>query len=211
MINQSAVIGKLHFTLKIPTDTTSINTNEVISRARENLADTVPPFRWSDEQLAEFADGGMIELHNMRSDLDRMDAVPKAFTSPLANYVVYRALALDNDMQNNNGALSDKYLNLFIQQTAAIQYFFTDEQLGEYVDAAVLDLASVRPDLRIADGNILKEKIRIVNNDKSISYDLPERYTDALTYHAAANACQHSKNDAMNFYFEKYQGAWKTV
>jgi hypothetical protein len=211
MINQSAAIDKLLFILKVPSADTPIDTDKVITHARENLADTVAPFRWSQEQLAEFVNGGLTELRVMRSDVASMPDVPEQFTSPIANYVVCRALALDNDAQNNNGALSDKYYTFFAQQAAAVQYFFTREKLGKYLDDAVTELTSVRPDLRIADDGSLKETIRQQDQGGSVRYDLPEKFLDVIVCHAAYNACQQSSNSDVNFYLDKFQGAWKTI
>jgi hypothetical protein len=211
MINQSAAIGKLHFILKTPVSTPPADTKEITSRARENLADTVPPFRWSQEQLAEFVGGGMAELRNMRSDLKEIEDVPEIFSPALANYVTYRALALDNDAQNNNGALSDKYFSLFISQVSAIPYIFTDERLGKYLDTAASLLVSLRPDLRIGDGGKIKENIRIAGDDGKVSYDLPERFADVIIYSAAADASQQGASDMANYFSDKFQGAWRTT
>lgn len=208
MISQSTVTDKLQYLLKVPPFDSSLLVENVIYRARENLADTVTPYRWTDEQLAEFVSGGTRELKTMRSDLkDRQNnEIPDAFESALANYTVYRALALDNDAQNNNGALSDKYYNLFLSQSAAVPFFFTIDNLGQYADEAVLDLVSRRPELRITANNTLKEQIIVDDN-----YDLPERFTDAICFFAAYRAAMHSKNETANYFLEQYQGALNTI
>lgn len=210
MIIRSAIVEKLHFTLKTLSPTTSITPTDVISRSRETLADTVAPYRWSDNQLEEFLDDGVTDLRTFRSDVTELANIPEAFASALANYVVSRAFALDNDAQNNNGQLSDKYLALFMSQAAAVPFYFTDEQLGQYADETVLDLVSKRPELRIDADGALKEKIRTVNED-SIEYDLPERFTDGIVFGAAGRAAVHAKNDAASYFFEQYNGAVKTI
>lgn len=210
MIFQSAVIDKLQYLLKIPSADSSLSVTNVYSRARENLADTVAPYRWTDEQLAEFVNGGTAELKNLRSDVAKLNAVPGQFESALANYCVYRALALDNDAQNNNGALSDKYFNLFVSQTNAVPFIFTDAQLGQYADETVLDLVSKRTDLRIDAEENLKEHIKL-DDTEIIRYDLPERYTDTIVFGAAGRAAVHSKNDSANYFFEQYNNSLRTI
>jgi hypothetical protein len=352
--DRKAVIRRVLDVLRPPAAGAALANSSVTSRAREVLSDTVPPFRWSDKQLAEFVSDGLRELKTIRDDIG--DTVPDNFESAIANYTVYRALALDNDAQNNNGALSDKYLNLFISQVQTVRrffseskigdlvnegikqlmsmrsdltsaadvpeefsdaladyalaraneisgdnaskdhyyalfsakaaipkyfysnaqlsefldnaiqqlknirpdvdrlnaipgifsealvdhivyqacqfgtnpksqnnssaaylnsfinksreipYVFTDGELSEYIDSAVADLIAMRPDLRIADDGGMKTFA-----PGQAEYDLPERFTDALLFHAAYNAFQHSQNQSMNFYFEKFQGAWKSL
>lgn len=211
MIFQNAVIGRLQYLLKVPPAVSSLSAEAVYSRARENLADTVAPYRWSEEQLAEFVGGGVAELKTLRSDVARLDDVPSAFESALANYAVYRALALDNDAQNNNGALSDKYYGLFVSQLNAVPFFFTKDQLAQYADEAVLDIASKRTDLRITADGSLKEHIKLDADVENICYDLPERYTDAIAFCAAGRAAFHSKNDSANYFFEQYNAMLRTV
>lgn len=212
MIFQSAVIDKLQYLLKTPSADSSLSVTTVYSRARENLADTVAPYRWTDEQLAEFVNGGTAELKNLRSDVAKLDTVPGQFESALANYCVYRALALDNDAQNNNGALSDKYFNLFISQANAVPFFFTDAQLGQFADETVLDLTSKRTDLRISADETLKSTIKIDDADPAmVKYDLPERYLDTVVFGAAGRAAVHSKNDTANYFFEQYNNSLRTI
>lgn len=206
MIIQSTVIGRLQYLLKVPQQSNLLDVTEVCSRARENLADTVTPYRWSAEQLAEFVSDGAAELKTIRSDVALLDNIPDAFSSALANYTVYRALALDNDAQNNNGALSDKYLNLFISQASAVPFFFTDEQLEKFADETVTDLIAKRPELRLSAGEALKENIKVTDG-----WDLPERFADAVTFGAAGRAALHSRNDTANYFFEQYNGALKTI
>ena len=206
MIIQSTVIGRLQYLLKVPQQSNLLDVAEVSSRARENLADTVTPYRWSAEQLAEFVSDGAEELKTMRSDVALLDNIPDAFSSAIANYTVYRALALDNDAQNNNGALSDKYLNLFISQANAVPFFFTAEQLEKFSDETVTDLIAKRPELRISAGETLKEKIKVTDG-----WDLPERFADAVIFGAAGRAALHSRNDAANYFFEQYNGALKAI
>lgn len=137
MIARNTIIEKLKYLLKVPDTADSINPAEIVLRAREILADTITPYRWSDNQLTSFVNDGVSELKNLRADVENMVNIPHHFTSALANYTVYRAFALDNDAQNNNGAISDKYMNLFREQSAAVKYFFTDEQLTDFIQEAV--------------------------------------------------------------------------
>ena len=216
IISQNTVTGRLQFLLKVPATISYLSSSNVISRARENLADTVTPYRWSVEQLAEFVSDGIRELKTLRSDLkDRTDSnipdatdsnIPDCFESAIANYTVYRALALDNDAQNNNGALSDKYFGLFNSQAAAVPYIFTDVELQKFTQEAVTDLIARRPELRITADNTLKENINV-----SGGYDLPERFTDAICFFAAYRAAIHSKNEIANYFLEQYQGALNTI
>ena len=206
MISVDTATGRLQYLLKVPPADRLLDVEAVYSRARENLADTVAPYRWTDEQLAEFVDGGITELTTMRSDIARMDDVPENFTAALANYTTYRALALDNDAQNNNGALSDKYLNLFISQTNAVPYFFTKEQFEKFIEETVTDLIAKRPELRISADNHLKEIFTITGD-----YDVPERFTDTIVFGAAGRAAVHSKNDSANYFFEQYNSGVKTA
>jgi hypothetical protein len=200
MIEQSAILRKLHFTLKIiPDQTAAIDMDDVITRARETLADTVAPFRWGAEQLAEFAEGGSAELKILRSDAARMNIVHEAFTTAIANYIVYRALALDNDAQNNNGALSDKYYTLFASAASSVPYFFSESELEQFVSETITDLIAKRTDLRISDDGELKTSII-----SSSAYDLPERFEDTIVYGAAGRAAIHAKNDAASYFFEQY-------
>lgn len=206
MINRSAIIDKAKFLLKIPSGVESINAAEIITRARENLADTIEPYRWSDEQLTGFVDAGIAELKNMRSDVERMESTPDAFTSALANYTVYRSLAIDNDAQNNNGALSDKYMALFRDQANAVQYFFTDEHLSQFADDTVDIVIARRPELRInADGS-LKPSVTSAE-----SFDLPTRYTDLIAHGTAARAAIHAKNEQAQYFFEQFNGALQLI
>jgi hypothetical protein len=206
MIIQSTVIDRLQYLLKVPQQSHLLDVAEVCSRARENLADTVTPYRWSAEQLAEFVSDGAAELKTMRSDVALLDNIPDAFSSALANYTVYRALALDNDAQNNNGALSDKYLNLFISQANSVPFFFTAEQLEKFADETVTDLIAKRPELRLSAGETLKENIKVTDG-----WDLPERFADAVIFGAAGRAALHSRNDTANYFFEQYNGALRTI
>jgi hypothetical protein len=190
----------------VPQQSHLLDVTEVSSRARENLADTVTPYRWSAEQLAEFVSDGAEELKTIRSDVALLDNIPDAFSSALANYTVYRALALDNDAQNNNGALSDKYLNLFISQANSVPFFFTAEQLEKFADETVTDLIAKRPELRLSAGETLKENIKVTDG-----WDLPERFADAVIFGAAGRAALHSRNDTANYFFEQYNGALRTI
>lgn len=208
MISQNTVTDKLQYLLKVPFSYSLLSEEKVISHARESLADTKTPYRWSDEQLAEFVSDGIRELKVLRSDLReyKNTEIPDCFESALANYVVCRALALDNDAQNNNGALSDKYFNLFNAQAAAVPFLFTVDELEEFTKEAVTDLISRRPELRIKADNTLKEDINV-----SGGYDLPERFTDAICFFAAYRAAIHSKNEIANYFLEQYQGALNTI
>lgn len=206
MILRNTVIDKLKYLLKIPSADQSIDHAEIAQRAREILADTVTPYRWSDEQLADFANDGVSEIKTLRADVDLMTDVPYQFTSAISNYVVYRAFALDNDAQNNNGAISDKYLNIFREQSAVVKYFFTNEKLAEFADDAVDIIISRRPELRIADDGTLKTSI-ITNSE----YDLPERFTDVIVSGAAASAAAHSKNEMAQYFSEQFTGALQTI
>lgn len=206
MIQRSTVIDKLNYLLKIPDATRSIEPGEIVLRAREILADTIVPYRWGDEQLSEFVNDGVSEIKNLRADVERMTSVPHPFTSALSNYVVYRAFSIDNDAQNNNGAISDKYMNLFREQAAAIKYFFTEDDLTEFIDEAVNLIIARRPELRIAENGTLKTAI-IVNSE----YDLPERFTDVIVSGAAAKAAAHSKNEMAQYFSEQFTGALQTI
>lgn len=211
MISQNTVTDKLQYLLKVPFPISLLSdSKKVISHARESLADTKTPYRWSDEQLAEFVGDGIRELKVLRSDLREYDntETPDCFESALANYVVCRALALDNDAQNNNGALSDKYFNLFNAQAAAVPFLFTVKELEEFTKEAVTDLISRRPELRIKADNTLKEGIYL---DGTGQYDLPERFADAICFFAAYRAAIHSKNEIANYFLEQYQGALNTI
>ena len=206
MIQRSTIIDKLNYLLKIPDATRSIEPGEIVLRAREILADTIVPYRWSDEQLSEFVNDGVSEIKNLRADVERMTSVPHPFTSALSNYVVYRAFSIDNDAQNNNGAISDKYMNLFREQAAAIKYFFTEDDLTEFIDEAVNLIIARRPELRIAENGTLKTAI-IVNSE----YDLPERFTDIIVAGAAAKAAAHSKNEMAQYFSDQFSGALQTI
>jgi hypothetical protein len=142
----------------------------------------------------------------MRSDVALLDNVPASFEPAVTNYCVYRALALDNDAQNNNGALSDKYLNLFISQTKAVPYFFTEEQLGIFADDTVTDIISKRPELRISADGTIKENIKTADG-----WDLPDRFIDAVVSGAAGRAAAHSRDDSANYFFDQYNGALRTI
>ena len=183
MINRNAIIDKLKYLLKIPDATKFINIPEIVSRAREILADTVEPYRWGDDQLTEFVNDGVSELKNMRADVERMASVPHPFTSALSNYTVYRAFAIDNDAQNNNGAISDKYMNLFREQSAAVNYFFSEEQLTGFINETIDILISRRPELRIDNNGNLKSNIESGEN-----YDLPAKFGDCIAHGAAGRA-----------------------
>lgn len=206
MILRNTVIDKLKYLLKIPSASKSIDHSEIAQRAREILADTVTPYRWSDEQLADFANDGVSEIKTLRADVELMTDVPYQFTSAISNYVVYRAFALDNDAQNNNGAISDKYLNIFREQSAVVKYFFTNEKLAEFADDAVDLIISRRPELRIAADGTLKTSI-IADS----AYDLPERFTDVIVSGAAASAAAHSKNEMAQYFSEQFTGALQTI
>lgn len=192
MISKTSTIEKLRYILKVPETGTALDSSKTISRARETLADTIAPYRWSDEQLSQFLDDGIAEIKNLRSDMDNwLGVIPDAFRQALANYIVHRALALDNDAQNNNGALSDKFLQLFTSQAGAIKHFFTDSQLEEYADLAVEKLIAQRTDLRIGDNGELKTEIILADK-----YDLPERFTEVIADYAAFLASFHAKDNA---------------
>jgi hypothetical protein len=208
MISQNTVTDKLQYLLKVPFSYSLLSEEKVISHARETLADTVTPYRWSGTQLEEFVGDGIRELKVLRSDLREYDntEIPDCFESAIANYVVCRALALDNDAQNNNGALSDKYFNLFNAQAAAVPFLFTVKELEQFTKEAVTDLISRRPELRIKADNTLKENINV-----SGGYDLPDRFTDAICFFAAHRAAVHSKNELANYFLEQYQGALTAI
>jgi hypothetical protein len=210
MISQNTVTDKLQYLLKVPFSYSLLSEEKVISHARETLADSVTPYRWEDTQLEEFVSDGIRELKVLRSDLRESDNehIPDAFESAIANYTVYRALALDNDAQNNNGALSDKYFNLFNAQAAAVPFLFTVDELEKFTQEAVTDLIARRPELRITADNTLKENIYL---DGTGRYDLPERFADAICFFAAYRAAVHSKNEIANYFLEQYQGALNTI
>lgn len=210
MIQRDTLVNKLKFILKIPDSITKAVAEVITARARETLADTVEPFRWSQEQLNSFVASGISDLKNIRSDVEELGYAPDAFTSALANYTVYRALALDNDAQNNNGALSDKFFTLFKQQSEEVKYFFTDSQLEDFSDQSTIDLVSLRPELRISGDGTLKAQIK-TTSENMVSYDIPERFTDAIAFGAAFIAAVHSKNDNANYFREQFQGALKIV
>lgn len=206
MIQRSTIVDKLKYLLKIPDATRNIEPGEIVLRAREILADTIVPYRWGDEQLSEFINDGVSEIKNLRADVERMTAIPHSFTSALSNYAVYRAFSIDNDAQNNNGAISDKYMNLFREQASAIKYFFTEEDLTEFIAEAVNLIIARRPELRIAADGSLKTEI-IVNED----YDLPERFTDVIVDGAGAKAAAHSKNEMAQYYSDKFAQGLQTI
>lgn len=206
MINRSTIIDRLKYLLKIPDATKVIDHLEIVARSRETLADTIEPYRWGDEQLTEFVNDGVSELKNMRADVERMVSVPHSFTSALSNYTVYRAFAIDNDAQNNNGAISDKYMNLFREQSSAINYFFTDEQLTGFINETIDVLISRRPELRISDTGTLKSNIESDGN-----YDLPAKFGDCIAHGAAGRAAYHAKNDQAQYFFEQFNGALQTI
>ena len=206
MILRNTAIDKLKYLLKIPSALKSIDHAEIVLRAREILADTITPYRWSDEQLTDFADDGVSEIKTLRADVDLLTDVPCQFTSALSNYVVYRAFALDNDAQNNNGAISDKYLNIFREQSDAVKYFFTDEKLNEFADDAVDVIISRRPELRLAADGTLKNSIVT-----DTGYDLPERFTDVIVSGAAASAAAHAKNEMAQYFSEQFTGALQSI
>lgn len=206
MIQRNAVIERLKYLLKVPVAINRINNSTVASRARETLADTIEPYRWSDKQLATFVDDGISELKGIRSDVERLGYAPDAFTSPVANYTVYRALAVDNDAQNNNGTLSDKYLAIFREQAAGMPYYFSDEQLAEFADKSVTLIISRRPELRISANGTIKD---ITADDNY--YDLPERFFQAVVDGAASFAAAHSKNEQSQYFFEQFNGALQTI
>jgi hypothetical protein len=208
MISKNSIIERLQYLLKVPETGTTLDRDKTVSRARETLADTISPYRWSDEQLSQFLDDGVSEIKNLRSDMDNWTGIiPDAFRQAIANYVVHRALALDNDAQNNNGALSDKFLQLFTSQAGAIPYFFTEAQLAEYTDLAVEKLIAQRTDLRIADDGSLKIEI-ILSGD----YDLPERFAEIIADYAAFLAAFHAKDNASaEFFINLYNGGVATL
>jgi hypothetical protein len=210
MISQKTVTDKLQYLLKVPFSYSLLSEEKVISHARETLADTKTPYRWANTQLAEFVSDGIRELKVLRSDLRESDNehIPDCFESAIANYTVYRALALDNDAQNNNGALSDKYFGLFNSQAAAVPFLFTVDELEKFTQEAVTDLIARRPELRITADNTLKENIYL---DGTGQYDLPERFADAICFFAAHRAAVHSKNELANYFLEQYQGALTAI
>jgi hypothetical protein len=210
MISQNTVTDKLQYLLKVPFSISLLSEEKVISHARESLSDTVTPYRWEDTLLEEFVSDGIRELKVLRSDLREYDntEIPDAFESAIANYTVYRALALDNDAQNNNGALSDKYFGLFNSQAAAVPFLFTVDELEKFTQEAVTDLIARRPELRITADNTLKENIYL---DGTGQYDLPERFADAICFFAAYRAAVHSKNELANYFLEQYQGALTAI
>lgn len=208
MIQKTTVIAKVKYLLKVPETDSALDTSNTISRAREILADTIAPYRWSDEQLSNYLNDGISEIKNMRSDMDGWSGdIPDAFQSANVNYIVYRALALDNDAQNNNGALSDKFFAIFSSQVNAIKYFFTDLQISRYADDAAVYLVSSRSDLRLnSDGTLKKD---IITNER---YDFPDRFIDALAYYAAFCGAIHANMDKdAEYMINQYKGAVSTL
>lgn len=206
MIDRNTIVEQVKFLLKSPVDSTELKTENVVSRAREILADTIEPYRWSNEQLEKFAGDGVLELRKIRSDVDNSGTVTTLFLSALANYCVYRALALDNDAQNNNGALSDKFFNAFVSLANSAPYKFDAEKLGSFANKALDELIAKRSDLRIAENGEVKSSV-IVSIDKRPFFDIPDRFADAVAHLAAYYAALHSKNDAAQYFLEQFQEA----
>lgn len=207
MIDRNTVVDKIKYLLKVPSDTAAINSESTIKRAREILADTIEPYRWSDEQLTEYFNDGISEIRNLRSDMTEYDQIPDAFQAANANYIVYRALAIDNDAQNNNGALSDKFLSLFTSQINSVKYFFTDTQIFKYADTAADYLIAGRSDLRINNDGTLKKNIITQEG-----YDFPDRFIDAIAYYAAFCGAVHAnEHDRAEYFISQYKGAVSTL
>jgi hypothetical protein len=208
MIDRNTVVEKIKYLLKVPAVSEAIDRSKTVLRARELLADTIEPYRWSDAQLTEYFNDGISEIKNMRSDMDGWSGdIPDAFQSANVNYIVYRALALDNDAQNNNGALSDKFFTIFSSQVNAIKYFFTDLQISKYADDAAAYLVSSRSDLRLnSDGTLKKD---VITNER---YDFPDRFIDALAYYAAFCGAIHANMDKdAEYMINQYKGAVSTL
>ena len=193
MFTSQSVINLLKIRLKSAVNTVELSNTVVVSRTREILADTVQPYRWIDTQINGFISDGLIELAKMRSDIARNGNKPitSDFEAALSYYAASRALALDNDLQNNNGALSDKLFKMFVELTDVAPYFFEDELLNDYISNAVNLLISIRPDLKLgADGKIIDPMI----SDGKIS--LPVQFQPAIVEYAAAlGFCQSGKHD----------------
>lgn len=207
MIPLSTLAAHVRELLKAPDEYPAIVPASAIARARELLADTIAPYRWSDSQLIGYSDDGLTELAKIRSDVAESGA-STAYTAALANYITYRALALDNDAQNNNGALSDKFFNLFTSLSAATPYYFTDAQLTAYLKEAARQLAALRPELRLDDeGTVMNDLYIEATATTPAGFSVPDRFGDALAFFAAYRGAVHSKNDLANYFVEQFNSA----
>ena len=203
MIDLSTLAAHVRELLKALDEYPAIVSADAISRARELLADTVAPYRWSDAPLTGYFGDGLTELKKLRSDV-AVSGASTAYTAALANYITYRALALDNDAQNNNGALSDKFFNLFTTLSAAAPYYFTDAQIADYLKESARQMAAMRPELRV---NASGEVVTDFYNETAAGFDLPDRFADALAFFAAYRGAVHSKNDLANYFIEQFNSA----
>lgn len=203
MIPLSTLAAHVRELLKAPDAYPAISPADSVARARELLADTVAPYRWGDDQLAEYAGDGLTELAKLRSDV-AVSGASTAYTAALANYITSRALALDNDAQNNNGALSDKFFNLFTSLSGAAPYYFTDAQITDYLKEAARQLGTLRPELRV---NASGEVVTDFYNETASGFNLPDRFADALDFFAAYRGAVYSKNDLANYFIEQFNSA----
>lgn len=206
MINRSNVIKNVRFLLKTPTVKIPLEETETVSKAREILADTASPYRWSDTSLLAYLNDGIYELKKRRPDVDALGYATQLYSAPLVNYIVYRALALDNDAQNNNGALSDKFFALFVNGAAEVVFDFSDDTLGEYCDDAVKMIIALRPDLRIDNNGALIDDV-FTNG----GYLLPERFADAIAFYAARQGALHSANSMAELFDAQFKNQIGTV
>lgn len=206
MILLSDLVAKVRELLKVPGTRAAFVNADAVSRARELLADTTAPYRWSDTQLTAFCGDGLTELAKIRSDVATSGASTE-YTAAVANYIVYRALALDNDAQNNNGALSDKFFNLFTTLTSATPYYFTEAQITAYLKEASRQLATLRPELRIGDDGVMTDLYVEATATSPAGFSVPVRFGDALAFFAAYRGAVHSKNDLANYFVEQFNSA----
>ena len=141
----------------------------VLEQARELLADSIEPYRWPDDQLIRFYDQGLLEVDKLRNDIAGTSDVTGDFAAALGCYVASRAVAQDNDYQQNNGALSEKLFSRFVELTMAAPFHWQSSDLEEYAGQGI-------------------EEIRKLRNDIGMEGTVTVEFTEALGYYIASRA-----------------------
>lgn len=103
--------------------------NSITNKARRILEDTLTPYRWSDDEIRDHLNDGILSLNRVRPEtryvdsrlVDRIELpdgndetilIEDNFEAALVFYVVYRCY-LNDDSDTVNSQLAEMYLSKF--------------------------------------------------------------------------------------------------
>lgn len=150
-------------------DESDIAPGDCIEYSRVLLGDSVPPYRWDDLTLTEYAREGIEKVRSFRADCV-WGFVGKRFMNTVCHYVAHKAYASESD-DTGDAQRSATHLAQFNDGLISTPHRWSDDEIESYIKEGIRQVISYRSDCFEATDDTL-----------------PQRFSDAVIHYASYKA-----------------------